>query len=108
MQPFTIDVLGRWSYAFCVSLYVLLLIRLVWYFRCTFRFTVRRVAVTMAVFSLLILGFAFELRDDGHDVPGVDVLVYPFPRGGRDQGSLAGAIQRGVTQSGVSNAVPLW
>lgn len=74
MHPFTIDVLGRWSYAFCVALYGLLLIRLAWYFRCTFRFTVRRVAVTMAVYVLLVLGFFFEWMAD-------IFLVWDFPEG---------------------------
>lgn len=74
MQPFTIDVLGRWSYAFCVSLYVVLLACLLWYFRRTFRFAVRRFYVTFSVYVLLALGFFFEWIAD-------IFFVWDFPEG---------------------------
>jgi hypothetical protein len=74
VQPFTIDVLGRWSYAFCVALYVLLLLRLLWYFRCTFRFAVWRFYMTITVIVLFVLGFFFEWMADMF-------LVWDFPDG---------------------------
>lgn len=74
MQPFTIDLLGRWSYAFCVSLYGLLLLRLLWYFRCTFRFAVWRFYMTITVNLLLVLGFFFEWIADVF-------FVWDFPEG---------------------------
>ena len=74
MEPFTIDVLGRWSYAFCVGLYVLLLARLFWYFRCTFRFAVWRFFMTITVIILFVLGFFFEWMADVF-------LVWDFPEG---------------------------
>ena len=74
MEPFTIDVLGRWSYAFCVALYVLLLLRLLWYFRCTFRFAVWRYYMTVSVIILFVLGFFFEWMAD-------IFLVWDFPEG---------------------------
>src|SRR2546422_9291759 len=64
MGPFTIDVLGRWSYAFCVSLYVVLLIGLLRYFRHTFRFAVWRFYMTITLNTLLVLGFFFEWMAD--------------------------------------------
>src|SRR5688572_1011642 len=62
--PFTIDLLGRWSYAFCVSLYILLLLRLLWYFRHTFRFAVWRFYMHVTVTVLFVLGFFFEWMAD--------------------------------------------
>jgi hypothetical protein len=83
MEPFTIDALGRWSYLFCVSLYALLLARLVWYFRSILRFTVRRHFVTISVYALLILGFAFEWMADVFFVwdfpPGRHLVKVPVP-----------------------------
>ena len=74
MEPFTIDVLGRWSYLFCVSLYGLLLLRLMWYFRSILRFAVRRHFVTISAYVLLLLGFAFEWIAD-------IFFVWDFPDG---------------------------
>ena len=74
MEPFTVDLLGRWSYAFCVSLYGLLLVRLLWYFRCTFQFAVWRFFMTVTVYTLLILGFLFEWIADVF-------FVWTFPDG---------------------------
>jgi hypothetical protein len=74
MEPFTIDVLGRWSYLFCVALYFVLLARLVWYFRCILRFTVRVHFFAISVYVLLILGFAFEWIAD-------IFFVWTFPDG---------------------------
>jgi hypothetical protein len=74
MEPFTLDIFGRWSYAFCVSLYLVLLVRLLWYFRCTFRFAVWRFYMTVTVYTLLILGFFFEWIADVF-------FVWDFPEG---------------------------
>ena len=74
LEPFRIDALGRWSYAFCVALYVVLLFRLFWYFRCTFRFAVWRFYMTITVIVLFVLGFFFEW------MAGI-FLVWDFPEG---------------------------
>jgi hypothetical protein len=73
-MPFTIDALGRWSYAFCVSLYAVLLVRLLWYFRHTFQFAMWRFYITVTVNVLLVLGFFFEWIADVF-------LVWTFPEG---------------------------
>jgi hypothetical protein len=72
--PFTIDVFGRWSYAFCVGLYLGLLVYLLWYFRVTFRFAVWRFYITITVNCLLVLGFFFEWMADVF-------FVWDFPEG---------------------------
>lgn len=61
MEPFYIDALGRWSYPFVVSLYVVTLVIMMRYFRVTFRFSRWKVFFANSVVFLLILGFGFEL-----------------------------------------------
>lgn len=74
MDPITVDALGRWSYLFCVSFYLVLLAGLLWYFRHTFRFAVWRFYMTITVNTLLVLGFFFEW------IAGV-FFVWDFPAG---------------------------
>jgi hypothetical protein len=74
MQPFTIDALGRWSYAVCVAPYFVLLGCLLFYFRHTFQFAMWRFYMTVLVNLLLVLGFFFEWVAD-------IFLVWDFPEG---------------------------
>jgi hypothetical protein len=82
-DAFTIDALGRWSYAFCVSLYLGLLGALLWYFRHTFRFAVWRFYMVVTVNTLLVLGFFFEWMADVFFVwdfpPGRHLFKVPVP-----------------------------
>lgn len=73
-EPFVIDALGRWSYAFCVAGYFVLLATLLVYFRHTFRFAMWRFFMTFAVNGLLLLGFFFEWIAD-------IFRVWDFPAG---------------------------
>ena len=74
MQPFTIDALGRWSYAACITPYFLLVAALLWYFRVTFQFAMWRFFITITVNGLLVLGFFFEWIADVF-------FVWDFPEG---------------------------
>jgi hypothetical protein len=62
--PMDIALFGHWSYAFCVSLYGLLMVVLMWYFRVTFRFAVWRFFFTITFYALLVLGLGFEWMAD--------------------------------------------
>lgn len=73
-----IAILGHWSYAFCVSLYGILLIVLMGYFRVTFRFAVWRFFFAISFYGMLILGLGFEWMADLFGVWGFDPARHLF------------------------------